>query len=197
MPSGSDRLRRRLSKSCTVGSESQEATVICKGFTNLLNWIWESVCTSCSIPSGQSVMKWTHTCINNKTTILRYSDACRTNSVSDWIKLTTSENLTLLFSALSFSAHQSVLSLSCCQPVWEQSWTTDEMVSSVSELSWCQVSERERENCLVPITFNHGKLAKHENSSWWQRVARWVKVVRQPSDFTEYHSMSGRVVKMI
>lgn len=58
--------------------------------------------------------------------------------------------------------------------VCEQSQTTQEIVASVSELSRSQVrsdqrllrSERgggeggEREGYLVPITFNHGKLAK-------------------------------------
>lgn len=40
--------------------EKEWATVICKGFTNLLNRICESLFTACSIPSRQSLMKYVH-----------------------------------------------------------------------------------------------------------------------------------------
>lgn len=92
--------------------ERREATVICTGFTNLLNRIWESLRTSCSIPSRQSLMKCTHTCTNIKTTLLMYSGyacktACSTNSNNP-------REHNMHCSVLDFDFLTSILNISCC-----------------------------------------------------------------------------------
>lgn len=157
------------------GEKRKKATVICTGFTNLLNQIW-GIFVHILFYFLKTITHEMHAHMHKQLTPGRVY-ACTTAPSTNFLKI--HENAAGIFRAAGrISRLTSALSTCMWPSVCEQSLTTQEMVASVSELSWSQVRsdqrlqrrarERGREgdgggeggSYLVPITFNHGKLAK-------------------------------------